>query len=105
MLCSPEPAKLQLEAKCFEKMTNLKFLIVGNVDICGSIEYLPNELRLLDWPEFPLSSLPSNFRPQKLIALNMPQSQVILDKFLEVWSFLSIYTSLNYTLKFVEAKF
>ncbi|XP_065630768.1 disease resistance protein RUN1-like [Quercus suber] len=84
MICSPERAKLQLEAKCFEKMKNLKFLIVGNVDICGSIEYLPNELRLLDWPEFPLSSLPSNFRPQNLIALSMPQSQVILDKFLEV---------------------
>ena len=84
MICSPERVKVQLEAKCFEKMKNLKFLVVANVDICGGIEYLPKELRLLDWPEFPLSFLPSNFQPQKLIALNMPQSRVILDKLLEV---------------------
>ena len=60
-------------------MKNLKFLIVANVDICGDIKYLPNELRLLDWPKFPLSSLPYNFCPQKLVALNMPQSQVIVE--------------------------
>ena len=82
---------MKLEAKCFEKMKNLKFLVIANVAICGGIDYLPNELRLLDWPEFPLSFLPSIFRPQKLIALNMPQSWVILDKLLEVQSFLFIY--------------
>ncbi|XP_030958559.1 TMV resistance protein N-like [Quercus lobata] len=87
MICPPKRAKLQLEAKCLEKMKNLKFLIVNNVDICGGIEYLPNELRLLDWPEFPFSSLPFNFRPQKLIALNMPESQVILDRLLEMGQF------------------
>ena len=65
-------------------MKNPKFLIVGNVDICGGFEYLPNGLRLLDWTRFPLSSFPSNFRPQKLIALAMPQSHIILDKVLEV---------------------
>ena len=84
MICTLERARLQLEAKSFEKMKKLKFLIVANVDICGNIEYLPNELRLLDWPEFPLSTLPSNFHPQKLIALNMPQSQVVLDKLFKV---------------------
>ncbi|KAF3960862.1 hypothetical protein CMV_014460 [Castanea mollissima] len=61
MIVSPEPMKLQLEASCFEKMKNLKFLMVG----------------------FLLSSLPSNFRPQKLVALNMPQSRIILDKLFE----------------------
>ena len=48
--------------------------MVGNVDICRGLEYLPNGLRVLDWLGFSLSSLPSNFRPQKLVALNMPQS-------------------------------
>ena len=84
MIVLPEPTKLQLEANCFEKMKNLKFLMVGNVDICRGLEYLPNGLRVLDWQWFPLSSLPSNFRPQKLIALNMPQSQIILDKLFKV---------------------
>ncbi|KAL4636710.1 hypothetical protein ACB092_03G027600 [Castanea dentata] len=95
MICSPERAKLQLEAKCLEKMKNLKFLIVNNVDICGGIGYLPNELRLLDWPEFPFSSLPFNFRPQKLITLNMPESQVILDKLLEMGQFRNL-TYMNF---------
>ena len=84
MTVSPEPTTLQLEANCFEKMKNLKFLIVGNVDICRGVEYLPNGLRLLDWQGFPLSSLPSNFCPQKLVSLNMPQSQTILDNLFKV---------------------
>nr|XP_023874309.1 disease resistance-like protein DSC1 [Quercus suber] len=80
MIVPPEPTKLQLEANCFEKMKNLKFLMVGNVDICKGLEYLPNGLRVLDWLWFPLSSLPSNFHPQNLVALNLPQSRIILDK-------------------------
>ena len=84
MLRSPEPAKMQLEANCLKTMKNLKFLIIGNVDFCGGLEYLPNGLRLLDWPRFPLYSFPSNFRPQKLVAINLPQSFIILDNFLEV---------------------
>nr|XP_023885429.1 disease resistance-like protein DSC1 [Quercus suber] len=79
-ICSPEPSKMKLEPECLEKMKNLKFLIVSNVDICRGLKYLPNELRVLDWSGFPLSSLPSNFDPQNLIALNMPESQVTLDK-------------------------
>ena len=91
MIVFPEPKTLQLEANCFEKKKNLKFLIVGNVDICRGVEYLPNVLRLLDWQGFPLFSLPSNFRPQKLVALNMPQSWTILENIFKVWSFLFIY--------------
>ena len=84
MICSPEPSKMKLEPKCLEKMKNLKFLIVSNVEICGDLKYLPNGLKVLDWCGFPLSSLPSSFRPQKLTVLNMPESQVIMYKLLEV---------------------
>ena len=84
MIVSLEPTKLQLEANCFKKMKNMKFLMVGNVDICRGLEYLPNGLRVLDWLGFSLSSLPSNFHPQKLVAPNMPQSQIILDKLFKV---------------------
>ena len=75
---------MKLEPKCLEKMKNLMFLIVNNVDICRGLKYLPNELRIIDWLGFPLSSLPSNFDPQKLIALNMPESRVTLDKLFKV---------------------
>ena len=79
MIVSPRPTKLQLEANCLEKMKNLKFLMVGNVDTCKGLEYFPNGLRVLDWQRFPSSSLPPNFCPQKLVALNMPQSQITLE--------------------------
>ena len=75
---------MKLEPKCLERMKNLKFLVVSNVDICRGLKYLPNELRVLDWFGFSLSSLPSNFDPQKLIALNMPGSRVTLDKLFKV---------------------
>ncbi|XP_030959236.1 TMV resistance protein N-like [Quercus lobata] len=84
-IISPEPTELQLKANCFEKMGNLKFLLVSNVDTCGDLEYLPSGLRVLDWSRFPSSSLPSNFRPHNLVVLNMPQSPVILDKIFEAW--------------------
>jgi hypothetical protein len=66
-----------------EKMKSLKYLKVHNV-ICEDLKYLPNGLRLLDWREFPLSSLPSNFVLQNLVALNMPRSQIQLDGHFEV---------------------
>ena len=84
MICSPESPKIQLEPKCLEKMKNLKFLMVSNVEICGDLKYLPNGLKVLDWCGCPLSSLPSSFRPQKLTVLNMPESRVILNKLIEV---------------------
>ena len=87
MICSVEPSKIQLEPKCLEKMKNLKFLMASNVDICGDLEYIPNELRVLDWQGFPSSSLPSNFRPKNLVVFNMPESWV---KSLEV-SFLFLF--------------
>uniref|UniRef100_A0A2N9EXK1 Reverse transcriptase zinc-binding domain-containing protein n=1 Tax=Fagus sylvatica TaxID=28930 RepID=A0A2N9EXK1_FAGSY len=74
-LCFPQPRNMQLD---LEKMKSLKYLKVQNV-ICEDLKYLPNGLRLLDWSEFPLSSLPSNFVLQNLVALNMPGSQIQLD--------------------------
>ena len=84
MICSVEPSKIRLEPKCLEKMKNLKFLIASNVEIGANLENIPNGLRVLDWRGFPLSSLPSSFRPQKLTVLNMPESRVILNKLIEV---------------------
>ena len=66
----------------FEKMKNLKYLKVHNV-IYEDLKYLPNGLKLLDWSEFPLSSLPSTFG-QNLVALNLPRSHIELDDHFEV---------------------
>ena len=69
---------MPIEAKAFENMKNLKFLIVHNVQICEELKHLPNGLRLLQWPEFPFS-LPSKYYPQHIVALEMPRSLIRLE--------------------------
>ena len=74
----PQPRKMQLG-----KMKSLKYLTIRNV-ICEDLKSLPYGLVLLDWNEFTLSFLPSTFEPTKLIALNMLESHIELDKHFEV---------------------
>ena len=100
MLKSHKPTKVQLKAQ-FLKMKNLRLLIIRNVQSCGRLEYLPNGLRLLDWPGFPSSSLPSDFCPTQLVALEMSGSR-IEKPFMQVCSLVFInYYSLNYILNFI----
>ncbi|XP_050291332.1 disease resistance protein RUN1-like isoform X4 [Quercus robur] len=78
ILRSPEPVTMKLQGEPFARMKNLKFLFIENVHIsCEEFRYLPNALRLLEWHEFPFSSLPSKYCPQKLVALNMSWSSGI----------------------------
>ncbi|KAF3956265.1 hypothetical protein CMV_018596 [Castanea mollissima] len=79
-LSLPQPRKMQLN---LGKMKSLKYLTIRNVT-CEDLKSLPNGLRLLDWNEFPLSSLPSTFEPTKLVVLNMQRSHIELDKNFEV---------------------
>ena len=79
---SPEPRKVKLQANAFKNMRNLKFLLVGNVRISERLKYLPNELRLLQWPEYDFP-LPLKFYPHNLVVLKMPNSQIILEKLLK----------------------
>ena len=77
MLCSPKRVELPLKAKVFKRMKNLKFLI-GNVHIGEELEYLPDELRFLEWHVFPLSLSSKCNPPQQLVVLKM--SNIILEK-------------------------
>ena len=67
----------------FGRMKKLKYLVVRNL-ICEDVKYLSNELRLIDWNGFPLTSLPAMTNLQKLVALNMPGSHIKLDEHFEV---------------------
>ncbi|XP_075658756.1 disease resistance protein RPS4B-like [Castanea sativa] len=79
ILSLPQPRKMQLN---LEKMRSLKYMIIRNV-ICEDLKSFPNGLRVLDWKEFPLSSLPSTFEPTKLVVLNMQWSHIKLDEHFE----------------------
>ncbi|KAL4642307.1 hypothetical protein ACB092_02G006500 [Castanea dentata] len=70
MWCEPEPITVSLKALAFEKMENLKFLIVKNVQNSEELKYLSNELRLFEWSEYNFS-LPSEFHPKELVGLEV----------------------------------
>ncbi|XP_050274906.1 disease resistance protein RML1B-like isoform X5 [Quercus robur] len=78
-LCFPQPRKMQID---FGRMKNLKYLTVRNL-VCEDVKYLPNELRLIDWNEFPLPSLPAAVNLQNLVALKVPGSHIKLDEHFE----------------------
>ncbi|KAF3954446.1 hypothetical protein CMV_020208 [Castanea mollissima] len=87
MLNMPIEAKEHLSVEAFSKMTNLRFLKIGYVQpsqdlIRGPIQlpqglnYLSNELRVIDWYGYPLKSLPTSFQPNKLVELRMHCSDI-----------------------------
>ena len=78
MLCSPKPTKIALKANVFKRMKNLKFLI-GNVHIGEELEYLPDELRFLEWHNYPLSLSSKCCLPRQLVVLKMFKSNIILE--------------------------
>ena len=67
-------AHWNLEA--FPKMPNLKLLIIHHVQLLHGPEHLSNNLRFLDWSEYPSKSLPSNFQPVELVELCLLYSKI-----------------------------
>ena len=77
MLCSPEPTEVSLKANVFKRMKNLKF-VIGNVGIGEALEYLPDELRILEWHES-LSLSSKCCLPLQIVVLKMFKSNIILE--------------------------
>ncbi|XP_023879107.1 disease resistance protein RUN1 isoform X2 [Quercus suber] len=87
VLKTPAIKNEHLSVEAFSKMTNLRFLKIGYVQppqdlIRGPIQlpqglnYLSNELRVIDWHGYPLKSLPTSFQPNKLVELRMHCSDI-----------------------------
>ncbi|KAJ4717259.1 putative Disease resistance protein [Melia azedarach] len=64
-------ANTKLRAKAFSKMINLRLLKIRDTELPEGLEYLPNELRLFQWPGYPLKSLPSNFDMHKIVEFDL----------------------------------
>ena len=79
MLHSPQPVEVQLHTEAFKRMENLKFLIVENVHICKPLKFLPNNLILLKWPNYPFH-WPFEYFPEQLVAIEMPRNCIRLPK-------------------------
>ncbi|XP_037493766.1 disease resistance protein RUN1 [Jatropha curcas] len=66
----------EISSKTFMKMPNLRFLIifVSKMILPDGLDFLPEELRYLDWYSYPLKSLPLKFCPNNLVQLHLHDS-------------------------------
>ncbi|KAL5554511.1 hypothetical protein UlMin_041912 [Ulmus minor] len=79
--------EIHLRPNVFEEMCKLRLLKIYDphyyllpesckLYIDGDLKYLPNWLRYLHWEDYPGKSLPQNFKPQNLVELHMPYSNL-----------------------------
>ncbi|XP_071723828.1 TMV resistance protein N-like [Rutidosis leptorrhynchoides] len=72
----PGPENIKLNAKAFSDMKNLRVLKISGVSLPHGLSYLSDEIRFLDWMEYPLKYFPPSFNPMKIAALNLHRSQI-----------------------------
>ncbi|XP_031262885.1 TMV resistance protein N-like [Pistacia vera] len=63
-------------AKAFSNMSNLRLLRICKVQLPEGLEYLSNNLRLLEWFGYPLQTLPSILQLDKIVELKLPYSHI-----------------------------
>ncbi|XP_028785241.1 TMV resistance protein N-like [Neltuma alba] len=86
MLDPPQQEKVKWSGMTFEKMNNLRILVIRNVQLSTGPTYLPNNLRWLEWEGYPLAALPKDFSPSELIFLKLPESSFILEEPLKIFT-------------------
>ncbi|OMO57261.1 hypothetical protein CCACVL1_25876 [Corchorus capsularis] len=70
----PENKKeVVINSKPFKSMVNLRLLQINNVKLEGKLQFLPHELKWLQWQGCPLKTLPP-YCPQKLAVLDLSVS-------------------------------
>ncbi|XP_062017636.1 disease resistance protein Roq1-like [Rosa rugosa] len=73
----PEKLEICLNADPFSNMRYLRLLKICNVKFLGApFIHLSKHLRVLEWHECPLESLPSSCQPDRLVELKMPNSRI-----------------------------
>ncbi|WVZ03039.1 hypothetical protein V8G54_023845 [Vigna mungo] len=77
MLDPPQREEINCTDTVFAKMKNLRILIVRNMSFSHESSCLSNNLRLLDWKNYPSQSFPSEFYPRKIGAFNLSRFPVI----------------------------
>ncbi|XP_054777848.1 disease resistance protein RPV1-like isoform X2 [Prosopis cineraria] len=78
MLWPPQQEEVEWTGHAFEKMENLRILIVRNARFTTGPKHLPNNLRVLDWEGYPSMTLPRDFYPLKIVVLRLCRSHVRL---------------------------
>ena len=65
-------------------MNNLKTLIINEGGFSEGPKHLPNSLRVLKWPKYPLQFLPPDFCPKELAIFQLPYSCISSINLLEM---------------------
>ena len=73
LLRLPPDEEEELNAESFSRMNKLRLLKICKVRL-SCLNYLSNELCLLEWHDYPFESLPNSFQPVELVELIMPRS-------------------------------
>lgn len=60
----------------FSKMSRLRLLRIRNACFDSGPEYLSNELRFLEWRNYPSKYLPSSFQPENLVEVHLCYSNL-----------------------------
>ncbi|KAF5444596.1 hypothetical protein F2P56_033717 [Juglans regia] len=63
-----------LNPEAFSKMDKLKLIKICDVNLPRGLNFLSNWLRLMEWHEYPLGSMPKSFQPSNLVELIMHRS-------------------------------
>lgn len=75
----------------FMQMSRLRFLKLRNAYVCQGPDFLPDELRWIDWHGYPSKSLPISFQGEQLVSLKLKYSRII-----QLWKTSKILGNLKY---------
>ena len=71
-----EEENTTVRAEALSRMNPLRLLILKDVNFSGSLNSLPNELRYLEWENYPFTYFPSNCELTKLVELVLIRSNI-----------------------------
>ncbi|KAH1203009.1 TMV resistance protein N [Glycine max] len=91
LYCFKYRGVVEWDGMAFEKMNNLKRLIIESGSFTTGPKHLPNSLRVLEWWDYPSPSLPIDFHPKKLVKLELLGSCLMsLDLFMSKKMFVNM---------------
>ncbi|XP_019152026.1 PREDICTED: TMV resistance protein N-like isoform X2 [Ipomoea nil] len=82
---------VKVNSEAFTHMTKLRFLKFHNANASRAPNFLPGELRWLDWHGYPSKSLPATLQGQKLVSLKMKSSRII-----QLWKGFKVLDNLKF---------
>ncbi|KAK9995038.1 hypothetical protein SO802_024741 [Lithocarpus litseifolius] len=68
--------KENLNDKAFSGMKRLRLIKICNVHLPRGLDFVSNELRSMEWHDYPLQYMPMSFQPDNLVELIMPRGLI-----------------------------